>query len=84
LASSATSEQFAFRFYAVGRGNHDFHAVRLGIVLVVTKDPNSDSFPGEGKGDLHDPSIVTGNSISQVRDVLNLQNEFVMIGIGLV
>jgi hypothetical protein len=51
---------------------------------MITKDPGPDPFPRKGKGDLHDPSVIPGNSISQVGDALNLKDKFVMIGIWLV
>tara|TARA_B100000085_G_C18247171_1_gene392418 strand:- start:187 stop:441 length:255 start_codon:yes stop_codon:yes gene_type:complete len=84
LATSANSEQLAFRFNAIRGGRQDFQAIRFGIVVMITKDPGPDTFPRKGKGDLYDPSVVTGNAISQVGDVLNLKDKFVMIGIRLI
>jgi hypothetical protein len=51
---------------------------------VITKDSDPYPFSRKDKGYLYDPSIVPGNTISQVRDVLYLKNELVMIGIRLV
>jgi TrmH family RNA methyltransferase len=50
---------------------------------MVPEDPGFDSFSRKGEGNLYDPTVMPGYSVSQIGYVFNHQFELVMIGVGM-
>ena len=83
LATPTSAMKFAKGFNSVaGWGDH-FHQVRLGIVAMVTKNPNPHFLARPAKGHLDDPSVVPTDSHAQVRDVGNKQFKLMVVRVGL-
>ena len=75
--------KFAKGFNSVAGWGDYFDQVRLGIVAMVTKNPNPHFLARPAKGHLDYPSVVPTDSHAKVGDIGNKQFQFVMVRIGL-
>ena len=71
LATTANPEQFAPCLNTVSRRGKDVDAIRIRIVFMVSEDPGVDSFPRKSEGNLNDPAVISGNSVTKVGYIFN-------------
>lgn len=80
LASTAGSEQAAFRLYAVRAGVNYFHQIGGGIVFIITPDAGFDTVSRQGEGDENHPSVHAADAVSRIGKSVNIQFKLLVVG----